>query len=274
MTREQLLALGVSARTVKRWRAAGVLHPVHRGVYLWGHALPLPLTVDMAAVLACGHGAVLSHRSAAELWALLPRRDGPKHVSVPKTNGRQRKGITIHRPQTIEMARKDGVPITPPARTIVDLAATETESVVERAINEALVQRLTTTRQILSLADRRRSRGVAELRRVAAATDEPQLTRSEAEQRTRALIRRARLPAPRANVRIGAYEVDFLWPEQRFVLEVDGYAFHSTRSAFERDREKDAHLAANGYRVARITWRQLTLAPEAVVARIAQALAG
>jgi very-short-patch-repair endonuclease len=100
----------------------------------------------------------------------------------------------------------------------------------------------------------------------------PQLTRSEAERRFLDLIERARLPRPRTNVRIGRYEVDLLWPEQRLIVEVDGYAFHSTRAAFERDRARDAELIAAGYHVIRVTWRQLVEEPEATVALLAAAL--
>jgi very-short-patch-repair endonuclease len=101
----------------------------------------------------------------------------------------------------------------------------------------------------------------------------PALTRSEAEERMLALIRRAELPIPELNVRIGRYEVDFLWREQKLVVEVDGFRFHSSRSAFERDRLRDAELAAQGFHVLRVTWRQIVDTPEALVARIAMALA-
>ena len=99
------------------------------------------------------------------------------------------------------------------------------------------------------------------------------MTRSEAERRLLELVRAARLPPPRTNQRIHGHEVDFLWPRQRLIAEVDGFAFHSSRSSFERDRRRDAHLIANGHRVIRITWRQLTMEPESVVALLARALA-
>jgi very-short-patch-repair endonuclease len=101
----------------------------------------------------------------------------------------------------------------------------------------------------------------------------PAFTRSEAERRLLALIRAAGLPPPRTNVHVGPYEVDFLWPAHRLVVEVDGFAFHSSRAAFERDRRRDADLQARGLRVTRVTWRQLEREPHAVVARLAAALA-
>jgi very-short-patch-repair endonuclease len=118
---------------------------------------------------------------------------------------------------------------------------------------------------------------LAELERVpalrAVLQQEPSLTRSEAERRLLALIRAARLPPPRTNVRVGGFEVDMLWPAERLVVEIDGFAFHGGCAAFERDRRRDAQLLARGYRVLRITWRQLTREPHAVVATIAAALA-
>ena len=178
----------------------------------------------------------------------------------------------IHRVRAVE-ATVEGIPITTVAQTIRDLAATEPERVVERALNEALVQRLISNEEVLSMAGERPCRGKVRLQRVLSTYTGPAITRSEAERETKRLIHRAGLPAPNVNARIHGYEVDFLWPEQGFAFEVDGYAFHSTRQAFERDRGKDAHLATRGIDVARVTWRQVTERPEAVVARIARALA-
>jgi very-short-patch-repair endonuclease len=135
------------------------------------------------------------------------------------------------------------------------------------------VQRLTTRAAVAETLTRGKGRaGAAALRDVLERADEPSLTRSEAERRLLELVRRARLPAPTTNARAGRFEVDLLWPEHRLVVEVDGFAFHGTRAAFERDRRRDAELQALGYRVLRITWRQLTREPEAVIALIAAAL--
>jgi very-short-patch-repair endonuclease len=110
------------------------------------------------------------------------------------------------------------------------------------------------------------------MRALLAAEGEPAITRSEAERLMRRLIRQAQLPQPKSNVKVAGYEVDFLWPKQRVIVEVDGYRFHSHRSAFERDHRKDLALQEAGYLVIRITWRQLEDEPLAVIAHVARAL--
>jgi very-short-patch-repair endonuclease len=126
---------------------------------------------------------------------------------------------------------------------------------------------------IAALARANRHRGTATLRRLVVAESAPALTRCEAEERLLALIRSAQLPPPDLNVQLGRYEVDFLWRDQGLIVEVDGFAFHSSRVAFERDRLRDAELQAHGWRVIRVTWRQIAHQPEAVVALLAAALA-
>ncbi len=217
----------------------------------------------MAAVLAVGHDATISHRSAAALWEMLPPGDdGVVDLSVTRGHPRDRAGIRIHRTRRLQRSLNAGVPVTTPLRTLVDLGATVGARELERAVEEAQVRRLVTRDDL-----------EAQGNRFASALDhEPSLTRSEAERRLLALIRAARLPPPRTNVRVGGHEVDFVWPQQRLVVEVDGFAFHSTRAAFERDRSRDRALLAAGYVVLRITWRQLVREPEVVVAELAAAL--
>ena len=171
-------------------------------------------------------------------------------------------GSTGHR--QLQRSLNAGVPVTTPLRTLRDLASTTTAGDLERAVEEAQVQRLVTRDEV----ERLRGRAGA-----AARGREPSLTRSEAERRLLQLVRAAQLPAPRTNVRVGRHEVDLLWPDERVIVEVDGFAFHATRTAFERDRAKDRALQAAGYLVLRITWRQLVDEPEAVVAALAAALA-
>ncbi|MGH2993241.1 MAG: endonuclease domain-containing protein [Solirubrobacterales bacterium] len=168
----------------------------------------------------------------------------------------------------------DGIPVTSPARSLLDLASVLPTSELERALAEAQVRRIVTRRALVDQLERNRGRsGVRALRRAVEVPGGPAATRSEAERRLLRLVRAAELPVPRVNARLGRYEVDFMWREQRLVAEVDGYAYHANRRAFERDRERDAALAAAGYTVLRLTWRQLVNTPEAVVARLAAVLA-
>ena len=157
---------------------------------------------------------------------------------------------------------------------MLDLASDLPPYLFERAIAEAQVRRLVRKDDLADqLARNRGWPGTRALRRLLELERGPTLTRSEAERRMLALVRAADLPPPVVNARLGRYEIDFLWRSQRLVVEVDGYAYHANRRAFERDRERDAALAAAGYTVLRVTWRQLVGAPGAVVARIAAALA-
>jgi very-short-patch-repair endonuclease len=271
VTRPQLLELGVPASAIGRQVAASRLHPVLPGVYLVGHPVAPPLASELAALLACGPGAVLSHRSAAALWRLAPPAERPVDVTVVHRRGPAR-GIRLHRSAVLRPAEvrvREGLRVTSPARTLVDLAATDTAS-FGRAFDEAIVARLL-TRADVDLALSVPRRGTRALR--AALDAGPAPTRSAAERRLLDIVAKAGLPRPQTNVRLGRHEVDALWAAERLVVEVDGYAAHTTRRAFEADRLRDADLQAGGHRVLRITWRQLTDRPHAVAARLAVALA-
>jgi len=247
---------------------------MHRGVYRVG-PLETPLTRAMAAVLAYGKGALLSHYPAAVLWGLAPGPAATMHVSVAGRDARGRDGVRAHmvgRLDVSDAARHRGVPVTSPARTLLDLAGELGDNELSRATDEARIHRLVTDHSLNGQFTRYpHHRGTAALRKAIRA--EPALTRSEAERRLLELVRAARLPEPRTNTRVGRHEVDFLWPAPELVVEVDGYAFHSSRSAFERDRRRDAELALRGFRVLRFTWRQIAGEPQAVVATLAVALA-
>ena len=250
VTRSQLVGAGLGRHAIAHRLECGRLHVVHRGVYAVGHEALSPRCRQLAAVLACGPGGALSHRSAAELWDLLPERhDEAPHVST-------------------EATRRHGIPVTTPARTILDLAATVASDELERALEQARLRHLVSARDLGRRS--RDRRGAARLR--ALLEQEPTLTRSEAERRLLSLLAAAQLPRPRTNVRVAGHEVDALWPEQRLVVEVDGFAFHASREAFERDRARDAELQAHGYRVIRVTWRQLSARPEVLTARLGAAL--
>jgi very-short-patch-repair endonuclease len=256
------------------------LHRLHRGVYAVGHTALVPLAREMAALLACHGSAIISHRSAAQLWRIVGPVDAGAasvDVTVRRGEGRSRAGITVHR--TRHLARADvrmieGIPLTAPSRTLLDLAGGLDPRELESACGEALVRRLTSQAALRRLArDSAGRRGARPLRSLLDAEAGPALTRSEAEERLIALVRDADFPPPEVNIRVHGHLVDFLWRSERVVVEVDGYRFHSSRAAFERDRVRDAELEEAGLWVIRVTWRQLTEHPFGVVARLARALA-
>lgn len=272
----QLLALGMSRGRVSTLKARGWLQAAHRGVYLVG-PIHGPRARLMAATLAGGDAAWLSHRSGGELWSVGPALSGAVSVTLVGRGGRSRPGITVHVARRVsdeDVTSHDGIPVTAPGRTLLDLATQLPRRDLARAVEQAEILGLVQGDWLDALLIRNpRHRGAAALRAVTRAAEAPAMTRSEAERRLLELVRAARLPPPRTNQRIHGHEVDFLWPRQRLIAEVDGFAFHSSRSSFERDRRRDAHLIANGHRVIRITWRQLTMEPESVVALLARALA-
>jgi very-short-patch-repair endonuclease len=187
-----------------------------------------------------------------------------------------RDGVRTHRLARLDprdRGLKFGIPTTSPARALVDLAASATADEVERAIAEARARRLVTDRHLSDTLDRARNRpGVSAMRALLRHQGGPRLTRSEAERRLLRLIRAASLPEPEANVRVEGLEVDFLWRQARVIVEVDGFAFHGHRRAFERDRLRDMALRDRGFEVIRVTWKQLVDQPLLVIAHIARAL--
>jgi very-short-patch-repair endonuclease len=257
VTIAQLLGLGLSRHAVTHRIQSGWLRRVHRGVYLVG-PLTGAHTGAMAATLAAGDGALLSHRSAAVLWELQASQPGPLDVLVPGRKARHRPGLRLHRDaiHPADATTRHGIPLTSPARTLLDLAIQLTPSQLARATEHAQIHHAVTDSSLSEQFSRYpRHRGTAALRE--AMQPEPSLTRSEAERRLLDLIRKAGLPPPETNVRLHGHEVDFLWRAQRLVVEVDGYAYHQTRAAFERDRRRDADLQEAGFRVLRPTWRRI-----------------
>jgi very-short-patch-repair endonuclease len=275
VTRKQLLEIGLTPEAIDHWLRSARLHRLYRGVYALGHAGVTEGARELGAVLACGTGAVISHRSAAWLWRLLPAAKGDVEVTVAGRDCRSRPGILVHRVRDLErrdVRKLGGIPITSPARTIFDVAAVVRRRELEQALAEAYARRLARRSDFVSLLARRSSLPGTRALRALLDDGTPALTRSQAEERLLALIRRAELPAPEINVRIGRDEVDFMWRDQRLIVEVDGFRFHSSRSAFEHDRRRDAELSSQGFRVIRITWRQIVDRPEALIARLAKAL--
>jgi len=282
VSRRQLRAASFSDGATDRLVSKGRLHRLHTGVYAVGHLAPIPLGAETAALLACREGSALSHLTAATLWKLLrpastPGADATVDVMIVGAQTARPTGVRVHRTRRLlphEVRVLERLPVTSPARTLLDSADLLSEYELEWAVNEAQVSRIVRVaelRDVLSRAAGRR--GSPLLAKLLEGRREPALTRSEAERRLIALIRSARLPTPSTNVRLHGYSVDALWREQRLVVEVDGFRYHGGRNAFERDRAKGATPTAAGFDVMRVTWRQMEDEAYAVIARLAQALA-
>jgi len=265
VTAAQLSDAGLGSAAISERASSGRLHRVHRGVYAVGHLALGNEGRWMAAVLACGGEAALSHGSAAALWGLLRPIGGPVHVSVPSTSGRaRRRGIHLHRCPTLSLVStslglaeetrhsplvtvRNRIPVTSVARTVDDLRG---------AVAPYLV---------------RRARRQAELAGVRL-DGESDRTRSDLERDFLRFCRRHDIPTPEVNVQVGRYEVDFLWREARLIVETDGYHYHRGETAFESDHARDLDLRRHGYAVHHYTGAQLRDEPAEVVAELGDAL--
>jgi very-short-patch-repair endonuclease len=275
VARPQLLKAGVSADQVRRWLRRGLLQRRYNGVYAVGHRALSQRGRMRAALLACGEDAVLSHAAAAVLWDLVDEPLATIDVTVPGRQCRSRGDIRTHQVMSLEgdIRQRQGLPLTSPAWTLIDLAATATSDDLERLVSEARVHNLLRPGELEVALKRAGHRpGTARTRAFLDAEEEPDFTRSKGERTLRRLLAQAQLPQPRRNVRLGRWPVDFLWAEEKLVVEFDGFRYHGHRSAFERDRRKDVELANAGYLVLRFTWRRLEEEPLVVIAAVAQAL--
>ncbi len=274
--RRQLTALGFSQGSVSRRVAGGKLHPILAAVFAVGHPGLEPEAAEVAVLLSVGDDCVLSHGTAAAVWGITAGPLDLVEVTVVGRGVRPRAGTRIHRVGALDsrdVRMKDNLPVTAPARTLIDWASRVSDEALSQALNQARVLGLVRDSEIEAAIVRCPTRpGVARMRRVLSAESTSGFTRSEAERRLLGLIRQAQLSPPETNARLLGYEVDCLWRAQRLVVEVDGAAFHGHRRVFERDRGRDQVLVAAGYRVIRVTWLQLEREPLAVLARIAQAL--
>ena len=275
--REQLLAAGITAGLINARVEAGWLRPMHRGVYAVGPVQSCEAP-EMAAVLACGNRAVLSHRSAAALWRMLPKSSNwPVEVTVAASHAPRRARIRIRKTARLmadEVTTLRRIRVTTPVRTLLDLASCVSGRELEQALAQTERRNLTSRAKLFALIARYPARpGTPKLRELLDGPADPALIRSEAEERFLVLVRRSGLPTPETNALLHGYEVDFLWREERVVVEVDGYAFHGDRDSFEVDRRRDAVLAAHGLQVFRITWRQITDEPEATLVLVTRTLA-
>ena len=270
----QLLELGYSRDAVARAATAGRLHRVHRGVYAVGYARLSAHGRCLAAVLACGRNAVLSHFAAAWLWGLSKSGPGKIDVTVP-TRGKARGSIQVHHAPALtesDGAILEDIPVTALPRTLLDLAA-----VAPRRIGGALERseqlESLDLRAVESLLARCSGHaGAGRLRNALASYREPAFTRSGLERRFLRLVRMAGLPMPSANSFVAGFEIDMYWERERFGVELDTYAFHGGRVAFERDRMRQEELKMAGVEIIRVTGKRLDRVPDLVIERVAALL--
>lgn len=269
----QLLAAGVGRGAIEHRIRAGRLIRVQRGVYAVGHVHESALVRRMAAVLTCGHGAVLSHLSALAHWELRGSSAQNIHVTVPRRNGsRSRAGIVVHRSLALppsETTTHRAIPVTSVARSLLDGAAILAPHAVSRAVERSEIVRLFDLAAVAhALRLHPTHPGGARLRSAIELFGDDEITRSDLEAMMLGICDAHRLPRPLVNHIVEGEEVDFFFREQRLIVETDGRETHLTRAAFERDRARDAHLAVAGYRVVRFTYRQVLRDPSAVAATL------
>jgi very-short-patch-repair endonuclease len=258
VSRAQLLDLGLGAGAIKHRVRLGRLRPLHRGVYAVGHRALRREAWWTAAVLAAGPGAALSYRTAAELWRIRGTSRARIDVSAPR-HRRSTARLELHEIelQPDEVTIEHGIRVTTPARTLFDLATVVSPQHLKAAMDEAEVRRLTSPTSLDALLKRYPGRrGTTALKRILDDAGRSVPT-SVLERRFLTLLDAHRLPRPEIN-RLSDYgELDATWYDERLIVECDGFAAHGTRTAFERDRAKDRELVTAGWRVVRITWRQL-----------------
>ena len=268
VTRRQLMAAGIDPEQIKRWLADGRLCAVHRGVYAVGHVAPSMHGDYVAAVLAGGAGAKLSHAPAAHVFKLTRgRRPPPPEVTVPTTAHRRRPDIVIHRVEALhphDVTVHDGIPLTSVPRVLLDLAPRLPPARLGRACHEAWVHHRTTPAQVEACIARNPNKpGIAKLRR-ALGSD---ITLSDLEDAFLALLRQHGVPLPRTNIDRHGDKVDCHWPQCLLTIELLSYRFHATRDGFERDvarRRRSRHVA--------FTWGDVLERPAPTVAELRQLL--
>lgn len=275
----QLHQIGIDPRRIQALRRSERLIPLHRGVYAVGHWSLSPWSRANAAVLSCGEGALVSHLSVAYLRRLLPMPYEARDIHV--TSSRKipsRSGILIHQAEPLhphDTIIFNKIPMTTPARTLLDLAGMKREDcskdMLVKALNQALVRGHTTVEELNAVMARYPGRRGAKLLRKL--MGESGVDESEAERRMRGIIRDFSLPPAEQNVWIQNYKVDFLWREADLIVEIDGYQFHSANPTFISDRRRDRKLLFADYTVLRYTWDDLVDSPATVASEIRKALA-
>jgi Protein of unknown function (DUF559)/Transcriptional regulator, AbiEi antitoxin len=275
ITRRQLYELGFAPNTIRNRTASGRLHEVRPSVFAIGSRHVVGRARLLAAVFACGDGAFASHRNAGGVWEIVSTPSDPIHITTTGRGLRQRPGVKLHRVRALhpdDTTEIDGIPVTSLPRTLLDLAEVITINRLERAIENAERLRIFDLNALTQLLGRSPGRhGRKPLSMLLSKLIEPDRTRSDLERDFVALCERAGIPPPRLNILIAGFEVDAVWLDARLIVELDSYAFHGTRAAFERDRARDAQLQIAGYRVLRITHRMIHHEPEKTI-RLLRAL--
>jgi very-short-patch-repair endonuclease len=270
----QLNELGLDHSAITRRTGRGVLHRLHLGVYAIARRELTREGTLTAAVLAYRSPSLLAGQTALEAWGAITPGGSPTVIAPGARSRAGIRAITASNLRPADLCALNNLPLTAPARSLLDFAPGADPYELETALNELRAAKLLSINDLEELKTRTHGHhGWGPLNRLLAAEAEPGFSRKEAELRILRLIRAAALPRPQRNARIGRWEVDLLWPEARLVVEVDSYAFHSSRRAFERDRRKQTELQGLGFEVLRFTWRQITRQPEWVVAQIAARLA-
>jgi very-short-patch-repair endonuclease len=276
VTTAQLAECGLDKDAVAYRVHSRRLRPVFRGVYTVSPGELPPLALELAALLACGEHSLISHHSAAFVWGLRPVPPPQVAVSVVGRFCDSRTGIRVHRIQKIhraEIRRHEGLWVSSPARAVLEVAATATLDEVAHLLNEGQALRLFTPRALEAVVRRhRRRRGVARLAEVLGDEDAMTITRSRAERAFLKLIRDARLPPPQVNQRLGRCRPDFMWREQRLIVEIDSYQFHAGPDGFHNDREKDLVYRDAGFDVLRPTRNHVIHEPARVLVTVVRAL--
>jgi hypothetical protein len=270
ISREQLLRQGIGAKAIDFRVRSGRLHVDHRGVYSVGHVAATVEGRLWSALLASGAEAVLSHSSAAYAWRLSPRPGAAIEISVPMPQAPLR-GLRRHRTRRLpehERTELRGMPITTPARTVLDLAPRLSDRRLEQLLDRGEHDRILDLRDLRrALVEHRGRAGTPRLRRVLDGYA-PTVTRSELEEAFLELCDAHAIPRPAMNAVVAGFEVDAYWPRAGLVVELDGYAFHRSPAAFEVDRARDVALMLAGLRVVRLTWRAVTRQPAATAQSI------
>ena len=268
--------LGYSRSAVDRAIQAGRLHRLHRGVFAVGHTR-IPLHGKcLAAVLACGPDALLSHRSAAWLWGLVKGSPAPFEVTTPIPR-KARKPIRIHHSRILtvdDRVLREGIPATALPRTLLDCAASEDFWLLQRMLERSEELRLFDLGPVEALLERCGCHGGrGPLRRAIALYQPPAFTRSQFERRFLDAVLAHGLPRPAVNINVAGFELDLYWPEQRFAVELDSYATHGGHAPFERDRLRQEDLLLAGIGMTRVTDIRFDREPQSVLKRVERFLA-